>query len=239
MILDHLTDIARDFELLARAIVVICAFRWKATPQFRWSPWFIAAELLRSCILFGFDPHTLLYADIWSISQPVLWILQSGAVIELVLLAFKQKESSGSAIRHIFVCCIPFAVLVSVVISLFEPLEKVAEPWWLLTAITTTKWLAFVCLFLPLAQELLDLTNTRPLQRELVIHRRLLIVYVGLTPGLMAILALLQDRHVADIANFCSEISLILCLAFWTAFFRLSGLRQTATCPVAHNAVRA
>lgn len=224
--LHHSTDVARYLELLARATLVACAFRWKFMNQYRWFTCFISAELIRSCILLGLSDHGPLYAGIWSLTQPVLWVFQIGAVFELLFLIYKQKQFPGRLTRQLFTYYLPFALAFSAVVTLYEPLDMAGGPWWLLTTVSITKWLAWICLFLLLAQDVLDVNDTPPLQQELVIHRRLLTLYVGITPGLMGILALLQDRRVAEIASFCSEISWLLCLIFWIVFFRPSGLSK-------------
>jgi hypothetical protein len=225
-VLHHFTDAVRYLEILARATLVACAFRWKFMYQYRWFTCFISAELVRSCLLLVLDRHLPRYAKIWSLTQPVLWVFQIGAVFELLFLIYRQKQFPQRLRRQLFTYYLPFAIAFSAVVTLYEPLDTVKGPWWLLITISITKWLAWICLFLLLAQDVLDVTDTPKLQRELLLHRRLLFLYVGLTPGLMGILVLVQEQGVAEIASFCSEISWLLCLICWVAFWRPSSLRQ-------------
>jgi hypothetical protein len=201
--------------------------------QYRWFTCFISAELIRSCILLGIDNHGSLYAGIWSLTQPVLWVFQVGAVFELLFLIYKQKPSPGKLTRQLFTYYLPFAVAFAAVVTLYEPMEMAIGPWWLLATVNMTKWLAWIFLFLLLAQDVLDVTDTPRLPQELVIHRRLLFLYMGLTPGLLGIMALLQDRHVGEIANFCAEIVWLLCLICWIAFLRPSPLNKAGAYPTA------
>lgn len=218
--LDHLTGIARYVELLMQAMLIACFFRWSFSNRYRWFMGFIFAELIRSCVLFGFDNHSTLYAKLWSFTQPVIWILQLAAVLELMLLVYRHRPAAGRFARRLFAYYIPSALLVSVIVSLFESLQPISAIWWLLTAITVTKWLSWMLLFMLIAQEVLHLTESQPIGKELVLHRRLMVVYVGITPGLGAVLALLRDTHVIDIANLCSEISWVFCLVCWIVCFR-------------------
>ena len=218
--LDHLTGFARYVELLMQAMLIACFFRWSFSNRYRWFMAFIFAELVRSCVLFGFDNHSTIYAEAWSFTQPVMWILQLAAVLELMLLVYRHRPAAGRFARRLFVYYIPSALLVSVIVSLFESSQSISAIWWLLMAITVTKWLSWMLLFMLVAQEVLHLTDSQPMGKELVLHRRLMVVYVGLTPGLTAIFALLQDTHIVDVANFCSEISWVICLVCWIVGFR-------------------
>jgi hypothetical protein len=195
--------------------------------QYRWFTCFISAELVRSCLLLALDRHLPRYAKIWSLTQPVLWVFQIGAVFELLFLIDGQKPFPQKYRRQLFTYYLPFAIAFSAVVTLYEPLDTAWRPWWLLITISITKWLAWICLLLLLAQDVLDVSDTPKLHRALVLHRHLLFLYVGLTPGLMGILVLVQNQNVAEIASLCSEISWLLCLLLWITFLRPSGLRET------------
>jgi len=216
----HLTGLARYVELLMQAMLIACFFRWGFFSRYRWFMSFVFAELLRSCALFGFDNHSIIYAKAWSYTQPIIWIIELAAVLELMLLIYRHRPAAEKFVRRLLMYYVPSALLVSVVVSLFESTQTLSMVWWLMTAITVTKWLSWILLFMLVAQEMLHLRETKPMGRDLVLHRRLMVVYVGVTPGLGAVLALLRDSHIGDIANLCSEISWVVCLVCWMVCFR-------------------
>ncbi len=218
--LDHLTGFARYVELLMQAMLIACFLRWSLFRRYRWFMSFIFAELIRSCALFGFDNHSRTYAKVWSYTQPVLWILELAAVLELMLLVYRHRPATGKFLRRVLVYYVPSALLVSVIVSLFESTQTLSLVWWLVTAVTVTKWLSWILLFMLVAQEMLHLTESQPIERDVILHRRLMVVYIGVTPGLAAVLALLRDSHIGDVANLCLEISWVFCLVCWIVCFR-------------------
>lgn len=222
---DSLTEITRYAELLMQATLVVCFFRW-GLKRYRWFVSFIFAEAIRSCALFGLDNHSPLYAQVWSFTEPILWIMEFGAVLELMLLVYQNRPTAGRFARRLFVYYFPSALLVSVIVSLVEASPTALTVWWLLMAVTITKWLSWILLFMLVAQEMLYLAESQPIEQDLVLHRRLLVLYVGVIPGIDTVLALFRNRHIGDIANLCSEVAWTFCLIFWIVYFRRFGVRR-------------
>lgn len=226
--LAHLTGIARHAELLMQAILIVCFFRWNLLGRYRWFVSFLFVDLIRSCALLGLDNHSIVYAKAWSFTQPVIWVLELAAVLELMLLIYQYRPAAEKFLVRLLVYYVPSALLVSVIVSLFESIEVLNVAWWLVTAIKITKWLSWLLLFMLAAQEVLHLTESKPIERDVILHRRLLAVYVGVTPSLTAVFALLRDTHIGDVANLCLETSWVLCLLCWIVCFRnLTRLRRT------------
>jgi len=136
-----------------------------------------------------------------------------------MLLVYRHRPVAGKFARQLFIYYIPSAVLVCLLVQLAETSHP-SGPWQLVTAITVTKWLSWLLLFMLVAQEVLYLADAQPIEHDVVLHRRFLVVYVGITPGLGAILAYCGGRRTGDIANFVAEISWVLCLTCWIVCFR-------------------
>ncbi len=217
--LDQLTEISRYVELITQAILIACFFQWGFSKRYRWFLGYILAELVRSVVLFGFDNHSVAYAKAWSYSQPVFWVLQMAAVLELMLLVYRYRPAAGKFVRQLFVYYIPSALLVCLIVQLVETSQPIGSAWWLTRAILVTKWLSWMLLFMLVAQEVLYLADAQPIENDVVYHRRLMVVYVGITPGLGAILAFVGDARTGDIANLGAQISWILCLGCWIVCF--------------------
>jgi hypothetical protein len=218
--LDQLTGITRYLELMMQAMLIACFFQWGFSRRYRWFLAYILAELVRSVALFGVDNHSPFYAGAWTYTQPVFWVLQMGAVLELMLLVYHTRPAVGKFARQLFVYYIPSAMLVCLLVQLAETSHRAWGGWQIVTAITVTKWLSWLLLFMLVAQEVLYLSDAQPIEHDVVLHRRLLVVYVGITPGLGAILAYCGSMRTGDIANLGAEISWVLCLAAWIVCFR-------------------
>lgn len=218
--LGQLTEITRYLELVMQATLIACLFQWGFSRRYRWFLAYILAELVRSVVLFGFDNHSPFYANAWAFTQPVFWVLQSAAVLELMLLVYRHRPAAGKFTRQLFVYYIPAAVLVCLLVQLAETSHPAAKSSLIVAAIIVTKWLSWLLLFMLVAQEVLYLADAQPIEHDVVLHRRLLVVYVGITPGLGAILAYCGGRETGDIANFVAEVSWVLCLTCWIVCFR-------------------
>lgn len=218
--LAHLTGLARYTELSMQAVLIACFFRWNFSGRYRWFTSFISAELIRSSVLLPLDNHSSLYAKAWSFTQPVIWVLEIAAVLELMLLIYRHRPAAERFLQRLLVYYVPSALLVSVIASLFESTQINTSAWWLITAIKITQWMSWILLFMLVAQEMLHLTESQPIDRDVILHRRLMALYVGVTPSLTAACALLRDQRIGDIANLCLELSWVGCLVCWIVCFR-------------------
>lgn len=215
----------RCIEQTALIVVVVafaCRGLLKYYPAFAL---FLVGKGTRSLCLLMVDYHDPLYGKWWSLSAPVLMVLQLLVFLELtgkIVEHYPRIDKRGAQL--VVGSCLVFGGVFGAISSLLQ-FTPGACPWYVPAAVGAYKildWvsvggLAFISVWLALYPE--------PVRRNLQWHRWLLASYMGFAPGIALMFSTVgqNQRYLGDIANWGLELAEICCCVLWSFALNQAG----------------
>lgn len=214
----HILDgLLRDLELGLRALLLILLLRRSLIRRYAFFSIYLAGGLVRSIALLAIPYQAPLYARVWAGTQPLIWVLQFLAVLEVMSLIVEQYPKLGSAAKVITSSSFAAGVVAGLVFS-FIDFGTAKMPWWLDVSWTVTKSVSWATVAILCAQMVWFALFPVSMVRAVRYHRCLFTVYAGILPGIMFLVAGLGTARANQIANqvylaFCSVLLVLWCLA--------------------------
>jgi hypothetical protein len=162
----------------------------------------------------------MLYAQLWSLTQPVLWTLQLLAVLEVMSLVTEQYPELGVAAKVI--TSSSFLVgIIAAGISVFSDLNNANRiPLWLDVIWRVTRYVACASCFVLVAQILWFALFPVPMVPNVRIHRRLFTLYGGVLPTLALLVGDVGSQLLNDYVNVVYLSGVLGTLCCWIGLLR-------------------
>jgi hypothetical protein len=78
------------FHLILSGVLAARFFQLKLARTYRFFVAYLLFDTIRSLLSWSFSPGSLVYRNIWRITQPIIWLLYILVVLELCSLVFKE-----------------------------------------------------------------------------------------------------------------------------------------------------
>lgn len=215
----HLTllilRLADSFSALLLAALII---RRRLCPRYFSFTNLLIVSGLCDASLIWLPPTTLLYAQLWAVTQPIIWGLQLLAVQEVMGLIFEQYPRLGNAAK--IMTSSSFAVGMALAsISVFIDFSGNPRiPLWLDTAWRVSRWVSWASCFVLVAQSVWFVLFPVPMVPNVRTHRIIFTLYAGVLPGLALVLGSMGGKTMntwVNIVYLSGEIGALFCWLKW------------------------
>lgn len=197
--------------LLTFLLVFLICSRGLRPRYAAFAAWLSVSGLIDAALLW--IPHeTMLYAELWSATQPILWTLQLLAVQEVMSLVTEQYPQLGVAAKVITSSSFTVGIIAAA-ISVFSNLNTSHVPLWLDVTWRVTRYVCCASCFVLVAQILWFALFPVPMVPNVRIHRRLFTLYGGVLPTLALLIGDVGSQRLNDYVNvgYLSGVLVTLC----------------------------
>jgi hypothetical protein len=182
---------------------------------------YLIAIAIRSLVLMQLPVHGTAYTSFWMYSEPVIWLLQIGIVVELYSLVLNHYSGLQRIRLQVLNAILALAVLVSA-LTLYLDVTQTAWRYPLLqTFFLLKRWICSLLLVFLLLMTVLLLRYSSALSRNVVLHARIFTMYfLSYSLGYFAINVGVDVRR---------QVSVVLlgvaccCLLAWTLLLSKAG----------------
>ncbi len=162
----------------------------------------------------------MLYAQLWSATQPVLWTLQMLAVLEVMSLVTEQYPELGVAAKVITSSSFTVGVIAAGV-SVFSDLHNANHiPLWLAVTWRVTRYVSCASCFVLVAQILWFALFPVPMVPNVRIHRRLFTLYGGVLPTFALLTGDVGSQLLNDYVNVVYLSGVLVTLCCWIGLLK-------------------
>lgn len=200
--------------LLTFLLVFLICSRGLRPRYAAFAAWLSVSGVIDAALLW--IPHeTMLYAQLWSASQPVLWTLQLLSVQEVMSLVTEQYPELGVAAKVITSSSFTVGVIAAGV-SVFSDLNNANHvPLWLDVTWRVTRYVSCASCFVLVAQILWFALFPVPMVPNVRIHRRLFTLYGGVLPTLALLIGDVGSPLLNDYVNIGYLSGVLITLCCW------------------------
>jgi len=215
--------VAGGVSMVASAALITRLLVERLYPRYKWLFWLFVTESVRNLVLLLVPMRRTLYASVFFVSSPILWILTCLVALELYRLLFADFPGIASAARVFLGISLSCGATISIAVFLLyaRPPQHDLLLYQLVTEADQTLHLA-VFLFLAMMQVFLARFPV-PHRPNLVVCTIGCTLYFGAGAGLMLIMTVTARSRTGRILELILLFFSSLVLLAWAAAIRRSG----------------
>ncbi len=226
-----------DLLMVFRGVILIgiafLAARLYSTGPFRryrvfWA--YLLFWISRSVVLLNLNVKSALYAKLWIVSEPILWLFYILLVLELYSLVLENHKGLYSLGRWSLYGALGLSLLVSMLIFIPAASGPYARSVVLPYLFLFERGLFCSLVVFLLAALFLVTRYPIRLSRNVIIHSVVYSVFF-LSNTLGSLFLSVLGSDIARTVNVCTTVGSAICVAIWLGFINAEGETVTATMP--------
>lgn len=210
----------RIADTLLTFLLVFLIFHRRLRPRYAaFSTWLFVSGSIDAALLWL--PHeTILYAELWSLSQPFLWVLQLLAVQEVMFLVTEQYPELGAAAKVITSSSFIVGIVAAGVSVFCDWSSATRIPLWLDVTWRGTRYVSCASCFVLVFQVLWFALFPAPMVPNVKTHRLLFTFYGGILPTLALFIGDVGSQRLNDYVNVAYLSGVLVTLSCWIGLLR-------------------